>query len=63
MSKALKQLVALGKLPSVKAQLKASALDVSSGKTVIENLPGDVQRVRFEKDPAQGRQGQGRELA
>ena len=49
MSKALKQLVALGKLPSVKAQLKASALDVSSGKTVIENLPGDVQRVRFEK--------------
>ncbi|MFS8066945.1 MAG: hypothetical protein ACMG6S_11290 [Byssovorax sp.] len=49
MSKALKQLVALGKLASVKAQLKESALDVTTGKTVIENLPGDVQRVRFER--------------
>ncbi|MEO5726661.1 MAG: hypothetical protein ABI134_24495 [Byssovorax sp.] len=49
MSKALKQLVALGKLASVKAQLKDSALDVTTGKTVIENLPGDVQRVRFER--------------
>ena len=49
MSTALKQLVALGKLPSVKAQLKESAIDITTGKTVIENLPGDVQRVRFEK--------------
>jgi hypothetical protein len=49
MTKALKQLVALGKLPSVKAELKESALDVTAGKTVIENLPGDVQRVRFER--------------
>ena len=49
MSKALKQIVALGKLASVKAQLKESALDVTAGKTVIENLPGDVQRVRFER--------------
>ena len=49
MTKALKQLVALGKLASVKAQLKEAGLDVTSGKTVIENLPGDVQRVRFER--------------
>jgi hypothetical protein len=49
MAKALKQILALGKLASVKAQLKESALDVTSSKAVIENLPGDVQRVRFER--------------
>jgi len=49
MSKALKQIVALAKLASVKARLKESALDVTTGKSVIENLPGDVQRVRFER--------------
>jgi hypothetical protein len=49
MTTALKQLLALGKLASVKAQLKESALDITTGKTVIENLPGDVQRVRFER--------------
>ena len=49
MGAALKQLVALSKLASVKAQLKEAALDVTTGKTVIENLPGDVQRVRFER--------------
>ncbi len=52
MSAALKQLLALGKLASVKAQLEASALDVTMGKTVIENLPGDVQRVRFARAQA-----------
>jgi hypothetical protein len=52
MSAALKQLLALGKLASVKAQIKEAALDVTTGKTVIENLPGDVQRVRFERRPA-----------
>lgn len=57
MSNALKQLVALGKLPSVKAQLKESALDITTGKTVIENLPGDVQRVRFEKIQAKAAKG------
>ena len=49
MSKALKQILALTRLASVKAQLKESALDVTTGKSVIENLPGDVQRVRFER--------------
>jgi hypothetical protein len=49
MAKALKQVLALTKLASVKAQLKESALDVTTGKSVIENLPGDVQRVRFER--------------
>lgn len=49
MSKALKQIVALAKLASVKARLKESALDVTTGKSAIENLPGDVQRVRFER--------------
>jgi hypothetical protein len=52
MRAALKQLVALGKLASVKATLKESALAVSSGATVIENLPGDVQRLRFERAQA-----------
>jgi len=47
MGAALKQLLALGKLASVKAQLKEAGLDVTTGKTVIENLPGDVQRARF----------------
>ncbi len=49
MTTALKQLLALGKLASVKAQLRESALDITTGKTVIENLAGDVQRVRFER--------------
>ena len=49
MSKALKEILALSKLASVKAQLKEAALDVTTGKTGIENLPGDVQRVRFER--------------
>ena len=49
MSKALKQILALTRLASVKAQLKESALDVTTGKSVIEYLPGDVQRVRFER--------------
>ena len=49
MAKALKQVLALTKLASVKAQLKESALDVTTGKSVVENLPGDVQRVRFER--------------
>lgn len=57
MSAALKQLVALGKLASVKAQLKESALAVTTGKTVIENLPGDVQWVRFEQVQAQDAKG------
>jgi hypothetical protein len=49
MSKALKQILALAKLASVKAQLKESGLDVTTSKAVIENLPGDVQRVRLER--------------
>jgi hypothetical protein len=49
MSKALKGLLDLVKRPSVKATLKESALAITAGKTVIENLPGDAQRVRFER--------------
>ncbi|MEP7126091.1 MAG: hypothetical protein ABJE95_34480 [Byssovorax sp.] len=49
MAKALKQLIALTKLASVKAQLKESALDVTTNKAVVENLPGEVTRVRFER--------------
>jgi hypothetical protein len=48
MTAALQGLVALTKLPSVKAKLKGAQITVTSGKTVVENLPGDVQRVRFE---------------
>jgi hypothetical protein len=57
MTKALKQIVALSKLASVKAQLKDAALDVTSGKVVVENLPGDVQRVRFERVQAKDAKG------
>jgi hypothetical protein len=49
MRKALKQLTDLAKLSGVKARLKESSLAISTGKVVVENLPGDVQRVRFER--------------
>lgn len=62
MSNALKQLVALSKLPSVKAQLKAASLEVTSGKTVIENMPGEAQRVRFEKIQPKGAKGKAASL-
>jgi hypothetical protein len=60
MSKALKQLTDLAKLSGVKAILKENSLAVSTDKVVVENLAGDVERVRFErtdktsrtKDPA-----------
>lgn len=48
MGKALKQLLDLAKRDHIKERLKANSLAVSAGKTVVENLPGDVQRVRFE---------------
>ena len=57
MTKALKQIVALTRLASVKAQLKDAALDVTSGKVVVENLAGDVQRVRFERVQAKDAKG------
>jgi hypothetical protein len=61
MDKALKQLFDLAKLPSAKARLAEASLAISTGKTVVENLPGDVQRVRFErldkKDGAKGDNG------
>jgi hypothetical protein len=46
---ALGDLVALAKLPSMKGFLNEEALRVSSGKHVVERLPGDVRRVRFER--------------
>jgi hypothetical protein len=49
MSKALKQFVELTKLPSAKARLKESSLAISASKVVVEDLPGDVQRIRFER--------------
>lgn len=49
MRKSLKQLTDLAKLSSVKASLKEDSLAISAGKIVVENLPGEVQRVRFER--------------
>ncbi|MCC6552258.1 MAG: hypothetical protein IT372_04450 [Polyangiaceae bacterium] len=49
LSSALKDLVALVKLPAVKAYLSGEHLEITSGKTVVERLPGDVQRLRFER--------------
>jgi hypothetical protein len=49
MSKALEQLLDLAKLPSAKARLAEAQIALSAGKTVVENLPGDVRRLRFER--------------
>ncbi|HVY47852.1 MAG TPA: hypothetical protein VHB21_18320, partial [Minicystis sp.] len=46
-SKAFADVAGLLKLPSFKARLEASKFEVKTGKMVVENLPGDVQRVRF----------------
>jgi hypothetical protein len=49
LGKAILDLVDLAKLPSAKAFLKESELRVSTAKHVVERLPGDARRVRFER--------------
>lgn len=49
LGKGLDDLFGLVKLPSVAAWLAGSKIGVSTGKTVLENIPGDVHRVRLER--------------
>jgi hypothetical protein len=48
MGKAIEHVLDLGKLATMKDAFKAADLGFSSGKVVVENLPGDVRRARFE---------------
>ncbi len=67
MKKALKQIVDLGNLASFKKALAALGIKLAVDKAVVENLVGDVTRVRLArvdadgKDPKrrQGREGRG----
>jgi hypothetical protein len=52
MSKALADLFAFGESDAVKSRLKARGLALTTKKTVVENVPGDVERVRFAKAEA-----------
>lgn len=56
---ALEGLVGLAKAPAIKKLLAEEALNITAGKTVIERLPGDVRRVRFQRldDEAKGDAG------
>ena len=49
---AVEDLVALAKVPSIKSYLDEEGLRVSAGKHVVERLPGDARRVRFEREDA-----------
>lgn len=49
LDKALKQMLELQKLGSVKDALKTSSFKITTKKTVVEGLEGDVMRVRVEK--------------
>ncbi|MFO0757256.1 MAG: hypothetical protein U0359_12245 [Byssovorax sp.] len=49
MDKALKQLLDLARLPAAKARLAEAGFAISASKTVVENLPGDVQKVRIDR--------------
>jgi hypothetical protein len=42
-------LVGLAKAPAIKKLLADEALKVTAGKTVVERLPGDVHRIRFQR--------------
>lgn len=52
---AIEDLVELSKLPSVKAFLKEEKLRVSTAKHVVERLPGDARRIRFERVEEKGK--------
>jgi hypothetical protein len=49
LEKALKGLFAASKLPSVKSRLAAAKLSVTSGKTVVEDVSGDVLRLKLSR--------------
>jgi hypothetical protein len=49
LGKGLEEFFGLAKLKSVNTWLGESAMSVTTGKTVLENLPGDVYRVRIER--------------
>lgn len=49
LEKALKGLFAASKLPSVKSRLATAKLAVSSGKLVVEDVPGDVHRLKLSR--------------
>lgn len=51
LSKALRQFTGLLKRKAIKEALSALNLKVTSKKTVIENIEGDAERVRFERIP------------
>ena len=57
LGKAIQDLVELAKVPSVKAFLKQEGLRVSSAKHVVERLPGDARRVRFERAEEKEKKG------
>jgi len=56
LGKAIQDLVELAKVPSVKAFLEQEGLRVSSAKHVVERLPGDARRVRFERTEEKGKE-------
>jgi hypothetical protein len=59
LGKALQDLTGLVKLPSVKAYMGEAAVDVSTGKAVVEGMAADVRRVRLERktEKAKGEKG------
>jgi hypothetical protein len=59
LAKAIADVVELAKLSAIKGFLADEKLRVSSGKTVVERLPGDVRRIRFERveDKTAGKKG------
>ncbi|UQA58983.1 hypothetical protein [Polyangium aurulentum] len=62
LGKALEDLTGLVKLPSVKAYLGEAAVDVSTGKAVVEGMGGDVRRVRLERK-SKAETGKGKDKA
>lgn len=59
MRTAMKQLVDLAAQDSVKAALRDLGISIATDKAVIENLPGDAQRVRFERIEKDGKDTKG----
>jgi len=49
LGKAMKDLVELMKRPSIKAELAELGLSITAGKTKVEGMSSDIQRLRFER--------------
>jgi hypothetical protein len=55
LGEAIEDLVDLARLPAVKAFLKEEKLRVSLARHVVERLPGDARRIRFERVEEKGK--------